>query len=513
MKQLISNIKKYSAQNPLAFILILAIIVRLVAVFFAKGFGMHDDHFLYIEIPQSWVDGHDYNNWLPWSAPGNMPQGHSFLYPGINFLILWCFKFIGIDSIEAKMLLMRAIHAAFSLLVVSFGYKITLKLSNAKTAFSVGLLLAILWLFPWLSVRTMVEIVTIPFLMLSIWSLVKVDFEDSKIGAIPFLLSGIWCGIAFSIRFQVAFFILGLGIVILFKKGLLKAVWFTLGFLIVLLLTQGLIDFLIWKRPFAELMEYFRYNVVHKGDYPNGPWYNYFLVLMGVVIPPLSLFMLAGVMKSWKRLLLIFLPMFLFFAFHSYFPNKQERFILPILPFFIILGMIGWNELRDSNRLKWFTKKAERIVWITVLVINMVLLIAISTMYSKRSRVESMLYLSEYQDIHSFLIENSVDNMTLWSPMFYTGQYPKEFNVTKSWYIDTLSLPWISADEPRFVLFYTQERLDERIMAMKKLMPGLQYETTIYPGLIDRLLSNLNPVNKNYVVTIYRNNKFQLQKK
>jgi hypothetical protein len=513
MKQLLSNIKEYSERNPLAVVMILAILARLVAVIFAQGFGMHDDHFVYVETPQSWVDGRDSGSWLPWSAPGNVPQGHSFLYPGINFLILWCFKFLGIDSVEVNMMLMRAIHAAFSLLVVSLGYKITLKLSNAKTAFSVGLLLAILWLFPWLSVRTMVEIVCIPFLMLSIWSLVKADFEDDKIGAIPFLLSGIWSGIAFSIRFQVAFFILGLGLVVLFKKGFLKAVWFTLGFLIVLLLTQGLIDFLIWKRPFAELMEYFRYNVVHKGDYPNGPWYNYFLVIMGVVIPPLSFFMLAGVVKSWKRLLLIFLPMFLFFAFHSYFPNKQERFILPILPFFIIQGMIGWHELRDDNRLKWFSKKAERNVWMVVFAINLVVLIPVSTMYSKRSRVESMVYMSEYQDIHSFLIENSVDNMTLWSPLFYTGQYPIEYNVTNNNPVDSLHLPWNSADEPRFVLFYTKERLDQRIVSMKKLMPALEYETTVYPGFIDRLLSTINPVNKNYVVTIYKNKKFHLQKK
>lgn len=511
MKRIFSQIKTYSQKEPLTFILILAIITRLIAVIFAKGFGMHDDQFLYIETPQSWVDGRDYNNWLPWS-PGNIgPQGHSFLYPGINFVILWVFKALGIYSIEAKMLLMRLIHAAFSLLVVSLGYKITLKLSNAKTAFSVGILLAILWMFPWLSVRTMVEIVTIPFLMLSIWSLVKNDFNDSKIGAIPVLMSGIWCGVAFSIRFQVAFFILGLGMVVLFKKGFLKAIWFTVGFLIVLLLTQGLVDFLIWKRPFTEFLEYVRYNVVHKGDYPSGPWYNYLLVILGVVIPPLSFFMLAGVAKTWKRLLVIFLPMLLFFLFHSYFPNKQERFILPILPFFIILGMIGWNELRDNNRFKWFSKKAERNVWIVLIIINLVPLTAISTMYSKRSRVESMLYMSKYQNIHSFLIENSVDNMTLWSPLFYCGQYPTEYNITNNNPVDTSNIPWSAVNEPRFVLFYTHDRLDERVTMMKKIMPQLQYETTIYPSFIDQIMSTINPVNKNYIVTIYRNNRFQLK--
>lgn len=510
MKTLFHNIKIYAQKNPLSFLLILAIIVRLVAVIFAKGFGMHDDHFIYIETPQSWVDGRDSGNWLPWTIGNNGPQGHSLFYPGINFILLWLFNAIGIVSPDTKMLIIRLLHAAFSLLVVTLGYKITLKLSNAKTAFTVGLILACLWAMPWLSVRTMVEIVTIPFLMLSIWVLVKDDFESKTIKTAAFLYSGMFSALAFSVRFQVAFFILGLGLVILFKKGFLKAVLFTTGFLIVLLLTQGLIDYLIWERPFAELMEYARYNVVHKGDYPNGPWYNYILVIMGIVIPPVSLFLVTGLFYSWRKHLILFLPFILFFVFHSYFPNKQERFILPILPFFVILGVMGWNELRDKGKLKWFSQRAERIAWIFAITINMVLLILISTMYSKRTRVESMLHLYKYENVQSFMIENTVDNVTLYSPLFYSGQYPTEMIFTNKNPIDTLGGPWSDTNEPRFVLFYTLENLPNRIEHMKKIMPQLEYETTIYPSYIDQFLSTINPVNKNYIVTIYKNNKFKL---
>jgi len=512
MNQILHKTKDFAKREPLSFILILAIITRLVAVFFAKGFGMHDDHFLYIEVPQSWVVGNDYNNWLPWSAGNTGPQGHSFVYPGINYVLLWILNAIGIKSPDTIMYFMRFFHAGFSLLIVSLGYKITFKLANAKTAFSVGIILAIFWVLPWLSVRTMVEIVAIPFMMLSIWSVIKNDeAEMDKNKIIPYLMSGIWAGIAFSIRFQVAFFILGLGFALLFKKGFLKAVWFTLGFIILTLLTQGFIDFLIWKRPFAELLEYANYNVVHKGDYPNGSWYNYFLVIIGLAIPPVSLMLLWGVIKSWKKQLILFLPLFIFFIFHSYFPNKQERFILPILPVFVILGMIGWNQLRNNGNLKWFSLKAEKITWIVVFCVNFILLFSVNTMYSKRSRVESMLYLSHYQNIHSFMIENTVENVTLWSPLFYAAQYPKEFIFTKANPIDSL-IPWDAADEPRFVLFYTTENLQKRVAHMTKILPQLSYETTIEPSFIDQFLAQINPVNKNYVVTIYRNKKYQLEK-
>ncbi len=511
MRKIIQSIHDFYKKNPLSFLLILAIVVRLVAVIFAKGFGMHDDHFIYVETPQSWVDGRDSGNWLPWTIGNNGPQGHSLFYPGINFILLGLFNAIGIVSPDTKMLIIRLLHASFSLLVVSLGYKITLKLSNSKTAFTTGLILACLWTMPWLSVRTMVEIVTIPFLLLSIWVVVKDDFESNTIKSSAFLYSGMFSALAFSVRFQVAFFILGLGLVILFKKGFLKAVWFTIGFFIVLFLTQGLIDYLIWKRPFAELMEYARYNVVHKGDYPNGPWYNYILVIMGIVIPPVSLFLVTGLFYSWRKHLILFLPFILFFVFHSYFPNKQERFILPILPFFVISGMIGWHELREKGRIKWFSQRSERVAWIFAITINMTLLLVISTMYSKRTRVESMLHLYKYENVQSFMIENTVDNMTLWSPLFYTGQYPIEFNITNNQPLDSLHLPWNSDNEPRFVLFYTLENLPNRIEQMKKIMPQLTYETTIFPSYIDQLLSTINPVNKNYIVTVYKNNKFSLK--
>jgi len=47
-------------------ILISALIIRLIAAIFSQGYGMHDDHFLIVEASASWVDGFDYNHWLPW---------------------------------------------------------------------------------------------------------------------------------------------------------------------------------------------------------------------------------------------------------------------------------------------------------------------------------------------------------------------------------------------------------------------------------------------------------------
>jgi hypothetical protein len=73
-------------EKPLRLILIIALLLRLISVLFSRGYEMHDDHFLIIEAPQSWLDGRDYNNWLPWNQEKPEPTGHSFFYTGFHFL-------------------------------------------------------------------------------------------------------------------------------------------------------------------------------------------------------------------------------------------------------------------------------------------------------------------------------------------------------------------------------------------------------------------------------------------
>lgn len=504
VKDIFIRIKQYRENQPLAFIMIIAIILRFIAVIFAKGFGMHDDHFLYIEVPQSWVDGLDYNKWLPWSEGNTGASGHSFVYPGFNFLVLWFFKFIGINSPEIKMLLIRLIHALLSLFVVSISYKISKKIANEKTAFYVALLIAIYWFMPWLSVRNLVEIVCIPFLFLSIWQLYKTQEDTDLNEFILVFISGIWSGVAFSIRYQVSFFILGLGFAILFKKGFKKALLFTLGFLTVAVVSQGIIDYFIWGKPFTEFSEYVRYNIYHRGDYPNGPWYNYILLVSGILIPPLSILIAIGFFKSWRNNLLIFLPVFFFFAFHSYFPNKQERFILTVVPFIILLGIAGWNEIIEKNNKKFYKKLTIISIWI-FLIINTIALIFVTPMYSKRSRIESMVYLSKYQNINSLLIESSNESSSQYMPLFYLNQWPQYHVATSDKPVNSEQIPWEEGSKPDFVLFLEEKGLESRLENISLVLPNLTYETTIKPGFIDNLLHTINPHNRNYIITIYRN--------
>lgn len=406
---------------------------------------------------------------------------------------------------QSKMYVVRLIHALFSLITIVLGYKIAIKYSDKRTATMIGLLLSMLWFMPFLSVRNLVEVVCIPPLIYATWLLVK--NEDSPKLGISFW-AGIILGIAFSIRFQTILFAGGLGLALVFQKKVSNAILLGLGFLFSGGLIQGLTDYFIWGVPFVEFKEYVRYNLESAGDYGNNmPWYNYLLLLAGILIPPISLFLLFGFFKSWKKYVLLFLPSFIFLAFHSYFPNKQERFILPIVPFVIILGYIGWNKYIDSSAFWQQRQKLYKNFWVFFWCLNIIPLVVVSTAYSKRNRVEAMCYIARKGDMKNLIVEDSNRDEVLMSPRFYLESWSYIFGVTKNYSAADLYKSVESMDStnfPNYVIFMQEENIDVRVKAFKEAFKNIEYEATIEPSFIDALVHWLNPVNKNQVCFIYK---------
>jgi hypothetical protein len=503
------TLRKYWEEKPLQLILFLGILFRLVAVVFSKGWGMQDDHFLIIEPAQAWAEGINYINWLP--GPNNHPQpdGHSLFYSGLHYLFFLLCGYLHFNDPQAKMFVIRLLHAAFSVLTVYYGYKLTEKLAGKEPAKLAGLLLAIFWIMPFLSVRNLVEVVCIPFILIGLWFIYKAIEPGNKMRL--FLLAGAIMGFGFSVRFQTAIFISGTALALLFLRKWKPMLSFSLGVILSIILIQGFIDYFIWGYPFAEAGEYIRYNIAAANDYIAGPWYRYLFLLTGILIPPISIFFFVGFFRLWKKHLLVFLPVMIFLVFHSIFPNKQERFILPIIPFIIILGVIGWNEfVKESkfwNRYPWLLHSC----WVFFWVINTIALLAVTPMYSKRARVESMVYLSRYKEIGCILQEDINHSGIPMPPLFYLTQWVSAPTITKERPYEEYSryLRWrIKNRYPRFVLFYGPENLEQRVKAIQGILPGIIYETTIQPGYIDDFLYKINPRNSNQTIIIYRNPDF-----
>jgi len=495
----------------LTLIMWLAILARLLAVIFAKGWGMLDDHFLVIEVAQSWADGGDEDIWLPWTKGNQGPTGHSLFYAGLHYLLFTIFNWMHFSEPQAKMFVVRLIHAAFSLVTVYYGYKIAEKLSDRQTARIAGLLLAVFWFMPWLSVRNLVEVAPIPLLIFSTW--IIISKSDGKLNWKSFLIAGMVAGIGFSIRYQTMIYAGGMGLALLFQKQIRQGIVFGIGYFMVVILIQGGIDLFIWGRPFAELTEYFLYNTENAENYITGEWYNYLMLLLGVFIPPVSIFILIGTFKNWRKHLIIFLPSLLFFLFHSFFPNKQERFIFTIVPFVIIIGIIGWQQILANNGFINRQKRFLKFSWVFFWIINIILLFGVTTMYSKKARPEAMGYLSRYGDVKSILLENTNSGSSDIVPKFYLGEWVNVYDINLNFPPDSLPPVAFGAEmEPRFFLFYRDENLNERVDNLKMYFPEMVFETISEPGNVDKVMHWLNPHNKNETIYIYRNRKYFREK-
>ncbi len=494
----------------------IALAVRLLAAIFSQGYFAHDDHFLVVEAAQSWVDGFDYNRWLPWNqGPDAEPSGHSFVYVGVHFLLFELLDALGLTDPKAKMLVVRILHALWSLVVVRVGYRMALRMGSERTAWTVGLLLALFCFMPFLSVRQLVEMTCVPFLMLGAARLFRLErslvHTDAAVrlqqqhNTYNALLAGLYLGLAVNVRFQTLFFAAGPGLVLL-AVNRRAIVPYLIGFLLPLVVFQAGIDLFIWGRPFAELGEYVRYNFANATTYGKLPWYNYLLLLAAIHLPPLSLAVFFGFFRGWRRQLLMWSGVFLFLAAHSWFPNKQERFIFPIVPLFFVIGCTEWERFRAGSAF-WQRRPAwwDRCMAVTW-ALHLALLLPITLTYSKRSRCEALYALRSAPWARGVVVEDSREHEPPQLPLFYWGKWDASLSYVPDTTFDlrTDLDHYDPAHRPNVVFFIGDEDLPQRMAWVHRHAGPLQPMWVAEPGLVDRAVHWLNPVNRNERIHGYR---------
>ena len=392
--------------------------MRLVAVLFSKGYVAHDDHFIPVETAYLWLSGQaDFFS-------DKQGAWRNQLYTLWHYLIFAGLQKINIVDPKLQMLGVRFLHAIYSLLTIIYGYLFTKLLSDKKTAIFVANLLAFLWFLPYVSVHSLVETVCVPPIIMGFY---YTHLATQKKNKLYWILAGLCFAFAFSIRFQTFVLGLAIGIFLIAKKQFIDAIFLLLATSFFLLILMGIVDTIAFGYPFASFIQYSLYNLQISPAVAQ-PWYFYIVLLLFVLFFPTSLIFVFGLSKLARKYWIYLISLACFVALHSFFTNKQERFIIPAIILLVILGMIGWNRFVATTNFARYKKIIVKTLWVWFWFWNILLLFLITPSYPKKNLIESLYYLSKKNDVTAILIDTPANRLHL--PLFYLQHEVPIFKIT-----------------------------------------------------------------------------------
>ena len=477
-------------------VLLAAAVVRLIASIFSEGYIMSDDHFLAVEPVSSWVQGENYHNWYPNAYnETDHAQPFSYAYYFLNFVILKFCALIGIANPFIQAFVLRLAHAALSL----WGVYLFVKLAERLISSVTWRMYAIwFWVFGGVvtvfSVHQLVETACIPFVLLAYLYVLKY-FERERMSAI--IIASLAFSVSVGMRYQLVFFPLTMGIYLLWKRkwsgAVLFGIFFTLGFA----LTQ-IDNLLFWHKPiYQHLLDYQSYNATHFSDYPSNV-FSYFALISYYIFPVVTVVFLLSlrrrpdakqdsakdamqdvsqdsakdalqdvsqdslkdVLQDASQVVPIIIGAIVFIVFHLIFPNRQERFLLPAVPFVLLLMIrtifkrypceasckascatsfaesceTSFEESCNTSFEESWLHKAMR--WSIYL--SAIYTVAYSFYIPKSKYLEASKVLYERGDFQNVVIDNWKGEESVWLPMHYVGKFVHPFSMTNKKSLDQL---------------------------------------------------------------------------
>ena len=508
-------------------VLLAAAAVRLIAAIFSEGYIMSDDHFLAVEPVSSWVHAENYHNWYPNEYNQvDHAQPFSYAYYFLNYVILKLCAIIGIMNPFIQAFVLRLAHAALSLWGVYLFVKIAERLISSVTWRMYAIWF---WVFGGVvtvfSVHQLVETACIPFVLLAYLYVLKY-FERERMGAL--IIAALAFSFSVGMRYQLVFFPLTLGLYLLWKRkwsgAVLFGIFFTLGFA----LTQ-IDNLLFWHKPiYQHLLDYQSYNATHFADYPSNV-FSYLALITYYIFPVVTVVFLISLRRrpshevpSSERPssngpshivpsstgpsstgpsheVQIFIGVAIFIVFHLIFPNRQERFLLPAVPFVLLLmirrnsnrypcsapshevpssarpSSIGPSHLAPSSN---GPSRAAHTAMRWSIYLSAIYTVSYSFYIPKKKYLEASQALYERGDFQNVVIDNWKGEESVWLPMHYVGKFVHPFSMTNKKSLDQLkqqishqplydskSLP---APAPNYLIIWGKEESNPRAKAYEE---------------------------------------------
>lgn len=319
-----------------ALILAAAACPRLWAAWFDQGIFWPDEIFQSVEQAHRLVFGYGVT---PWEFRSG---ARSWVFPGMIAGILELGSVLGLDSGQAVMLSVKTAMAMLSLLTTYMTMRLAHSLAGRQAAVIAGLFAGFFPMSLLLAARTLSEVATAPVLLGSY-------MLSRRAGRKPQLLAGALAGLAICMRYQSGLVALGILAIVISERRFKDAAWFSVG-ASALGLLGGMLDWVIWGKPFYALKKYLYFNLKKSGAKFGRYPFSYYITVSWSAIGPAVLLLAAAFVAGLRLAPKLAMLVIAYAGVHSLIPHKEYRFLMPIVPMALAIAACGLATLAKQLR-------------------------------------------------------------------------------------------------------------------------------------------------------------------
>lgn len=461
-------------RHPLAAPLLVGLVLRVVAAWTGYGIFASDDYTHVIEMAWRWLEEPElqYNSRI-----------RSELLARLVWVVFAAIRFFGVRDPTLVLQLLYTVFGLYSLLAIAPTYRLAQARFGDDAARVAAWLTAVEAALPRLSTRALISMASIPPLL---WGLVWVERGtrievDSRWRALA--LGGALISVAALFRFQIGLLFLTLVVWMLFKipraQRLYSTLVFCAGGLVGLLAQLGL-DLHAFGSPTPAPWLYLKYNMEESSRFGVAPWFSYAGMFILLTLPPATIALAPGIWRAARRYSLLSAPFAVFFVFHSAIGHKEERFLFPLIPIFLILMA---PALLQSYRAGGWRRGMVRYFWI----INAVLLVGASISDAHRNVVAPMVNAGRDPRVTEFY---AVGHMLF--PRYYLGESTRGSRLND---VPALLERWSEQPPSGTVrILFNRPPSDDELARIRSQATSCGTERWSHSDAVDRLLVWVNPI-------------------
>ena len=190
--------------------------------------------------------------------------------------------------------------------------------------------------------------------------------------------------------------------------------------------------------------------------------------------------------------LVLFSSTAVFFIIHSLISHKEERFMIPIFPLLVVLGILGlyyWLENRNPESLlrRIFKYSAGFAV-----VVNLIVLPLFTFNYGHKGMVEPFVYLSRQDDVDMIIVDRTERRRFL--AVSYAGYAkPDYFKVDKWEELAGLESDSHIFDRANYFIIYSDDHVERHADSLAGYFGPVRLVFHSTPSLMDAILHFMNP--------------------